>query len=111
MVGSHARGAARDDSDVDLVLLLRDPEPFLSSRAWFDAFGEGSRLIRSEHFGGVQERRFRLSDGHVVELCVGPVAWASVDPVESGTAEVVRGGFQVLHDPDGLLRALGDAVD
>lgn len=111
LVGSRARGDAREDSDVDLVLLLSEPERLLGSDSWFTAFGPGAVLVRSEQFGALQERRLRLADGHVVEVCVGTGDWAAVRPVDQGTAAVVRGGFRALHDPHGFLATLVAEVD
>jgi tRNA nucleotidyltransferase (CCA-adding enzyme) len=39
LVGSHARGAARPDSDVDLVVLADEVEAFVSDASWVSSFG------------------------------------------------------------------------
>jgi hypothetical protein len=36
LVGSHARGAARQDSDIDLVLLVRYPQGFRANTTWIE---------------------------------------------------------------------------
>jgi hypothetical protein len=49
VVGSHARGAARADSDIDLVLLATDPQAFRADTAWLHAIDwniVGARPIR-----------------------------------------------------------------
>jgi hypothetical protein len=63
-------------------------------------------LIRAEDFGRVRERRLATADGHEIEVCIGRPNWASVDPVDPGTASVVRGGLQPLYDPSRLLEDL-----
>lgn len=40
LVGSHARGMARADLDVDLVVLLDDPRSYLERSDWMRRFGE-----------------------------------------------------------------------
>ncbi|HEU5369760.1 MAG TPA: nucleotidyltransferase domain-containing protein, partial [Ktedonobacterales bacterium] len=37
LVGSYARGAARPDSDVDLVVLTTDPDSFRQQTDWVQA--------------------------------------------------------------------------
>jgi predicted nucleotidyltransferase len=39
LVGSYARGAARDDSDIDLVILTDQPPQYLDDVQWIDRFG------------------------------------------------------------------------
>ena len=39
LVGSHARGEARPDSDTDLVLLCPAPNLFLEGTSWLRHFG------------------------------------------------------------------------
>jgi uncharacterized protein len=100
LVGSYARGAARPDSDVDIVVLMADPDPACVDEM---AFGE---LIRTETFGPISERRFRTPGGLEVEFGVGPLSWAATDPVDPGTHRVVSDGARILHDPAGLLADL-----
>ena len=39
LVGSYARGAARDDSDIDLVILTEQPQTYLDDISWIERFG------------------------------------------------------------------------
>jgi len=97
LVGSHARGAARTDSDVDLVVLADEA---------VDVDALGGELIRTRRWGVLTEYRYALADGLELDVGVAPMSWASVDPLDPGTARVVRDGLRILHDPDGLLGAL-----
>jgi hypothetical protein len=110
LVGSQARMAASPESDVDLVVLLEDPGQLLFWDDWFATFGPGVALVRKSRFGALEERRLLRADGLVVEVCVGLPAWASVDPLDPGTAAVVAAGLRVLWDPQGLLSRLLYAV-
>lgn len=105
IVGSWARGAARLDSDVDIMLLSEHPEHFTGSDAWLEAIGDGT-LVRRAGFGVITERRIRLPSGLELEFGIGPLSWARTDPVDPGTRQVVRAGMRALHDPDGLLARL-----
>ena len=39
LVGSFARGEARDDSDIDLVILTDQPQTYLEDLKWIERFG------------------------------------------------------------------------
>jgi len=111
LVGSRARGKARSDSDVDFVVLTEAHEALGGDTSWYSTFGS-VELVRSEQWGQLAERRLRRPSGLEVEIGIAPVTWAKVDPIDSGTREVVsHGGCEILYDPDGLLAALMRAVD
>lgn len=103
LAGSHARGTATAASDIDLVLVVDDPRALLDDRGWLERFGEVERLA-DEDWGALQARRVHYRTGPEVEFGVVGRQWAAV-PLDPGTARVLRDGFRVLHDPDGLLAA------
>jgi predicted nucleotidyltransferase len=106
LVGSSARGQARPDSDVDVVILSPAYRTLADDHDWFPGLRPGARLVRQGVWGPVLERRWRLPSGLVVELGLAAPGWASL-PLDDGTARVLRDGCRVLHDPVGLL---SDAV-
>lgn len=108
LVGSWARGAARPDSDVDLVLLTDRVATYVEDDHWITEIGAVA-LIRTESWGAITERRVALPSGLEVEVGVGRPAWAATAPIDAGTRRVVHGGLRILHDPDGLLAALQSA--
>ena len=109
LVGSCARGTAGPESDIDLVILAEDAEQLGRRNDWFTRFG--SVVLRSQRqFGDVSERRLRRNDGVEIEFGLTSLSWAGTDPVDAGTARVVREGFTVVFDPDGLLARLGAVV-
>jgi uncharacterized protein len=88
LVGSHARGAARPDSDIDLIALAKDPQIFRDP-AWLAAIDWSAAKVRpakwtDEEYGAVWSRRVGLTP----------------------EGEVVREGCRILYDPDGLLERL-----
>lgn len=108
-MGSHARGAARQDSDVDLMLVTRTPGLYVEDTAWVESFGT-VRTTGVEDWGAVTSVRAHYAEGREVEFGVTSPSWAATDPVDPGTAAVVRHGFRVLVDPTGLLQALLEAA-
>ena len=108
LVGSHARGEARPDSDIDLVLLCTEPQTLLSDTLWVQDFGE-VETRQTEDWGMVTSLRVHYQSGLEVEFGLTTPQWASL-PVDPGTGSVVLHGMQILMDPMGLLARLQEAV-
>lgn len=102
LCGSHARGEARPESDIDFCLLTPDPGSLLIERSWIYDFGadaqvpgptEDYNLVQSIRvFYGATEAEFGITDQ----------AWAHL-PIDPETAGVIRNGLRVLYDPEGRL--------
>ena len=105
LVGSHARGTARPDSDVDVVILAKEPLLYLDDTTWVEHFGRAASVER-EDYGMVQSLRAIYRDGLEVEFGLTVPAWAATAGLAAGTREVFAGGFRILHDPLGLLASL-----
>jgi uncharacterized protein len=110
IVGSHARGTARPDSDVDLVIITDSPAYYLQNDQWLSIFGRADQ-IQDEDWGALQSRRTFYDDGLEVEFGITTREWAATNPVDNGTRHVVADGAQIVLDPSGLLAKLIDAVE
>lgn len=114
LVGSWARGAARVDSDVDLMFLVTDPalfrqEKWINEISWSVTSAKVDGWKDKDH-GVIWSRHVYLDNGVEVEFGFGLRSWASAEPIDSGTFRVVNDGCQVLYDPENLLRVLIDEV-
>jgi RimJ/RimL family protein N-acetyltransferase/predicted nucleotidyltransferase len=109
VVGSRARGTARRDSDLDLVLLSRDPERYFREESWAQEIG-GAQVRGSAHRGLLFEQRLTTASGLELDLGIGSPHWASVEPLDAGTARVAREALRVVYDPERLLARLREAV-
>jgi len=101
LVGSHARGNARVDSDVDLVLQCASPARYLGDLSWISEFGV-AKDVSVEDYGVVQSVRVFYEDGPEVEYGITSSEWATL-PLDEGTLKVLRDGVKVLLDRDGSL--------
>src|SRR3954469_1894345 len=106
LVGSHARGQARPDSDLDLVLITEDGERYVLRDDWAPG-----RVVATRRLGVVTERRIALPSGLELDVAIAPPAWAETKRVDGGTRRVVSDGMRILHDPRGRLAALHAAVN
>ncbi len=102
LVGSHARGVARPDSDVDVVMLTTEPEAYIDGCDWIERF-PGATLVATRRWGPLTERRLVLGNETEVDFGVARPSWAATRPLDPGTARATRDGLIALHDPDGLL--------
>jgi predicted nucleotidyltransferase len=109
LVGSFARGTARDDSDIDLTLICESPQRYLDDEKWLYKFGE-IRHISHEDWGLLQSKRVFYENGLEVEFGLTSPAWAAINPVDAGTRRVIADGAQILRDPHGMLAQLIEAV-
>jgi hypothetical protein len=108
VAGSWARGTARRDSDVDLILLVHEPEVFRGQN-WPGEIGWFEGRVAQWHdadYGVAWSRHLQLSDAREIEFTFCRASWADTNPVDSGTAEVVSGGCRVLLDKSGLFEKL-----
>ena len=106
LVGSWARNEAREESDVDLVVLTDDPTSYTEDDDWIHELAPGATVVRTGRWSVIAERRFRLPSGLELEIGVGLPSWAATEPIDDGTRRVVKAGFRSLYDPHGLLRNL-----
>jgi predicted nucleotidyltransferase len=101
LVGSHARGTATEESDVDLLILTRKRERYFLDQTWVSLFGEIERS-QVEDWGKVESLRIHYRNGLEVECGFATPEWAR-SPIDEGTLRVVSAGMKILYDPNGLL--------
>jgi hypothetical protein len=109
LVGSWACGRARQDSDVDLVLLVSEPQIFRRDERWMAEIRWLDRRVVGWHdadYGVAWSRHVRLQPACEIEFTFCDPSWAATDPVDPGTAAVVSGGCRPLLDKAGLFEGL-----
>ena len=109
VVGSWARGMARPDSDIDLVLLVSDPQAFRSSELWLAElqWREGRVVAwRDAQYAAAWSRHVQLESNREIEFTLCGLQWAATRPVDPATAEVVSNGCRVVLDKPRLFENL-----
>jgi len=96
LVGSYARGAAQDDSDIDLVILTDQPQAYLEDSKWAERFG-GVENHQTEDYGKLISLRVWYQEGPEVEYGLTTPDWAAL-PLDAGTRQVLRGGMIILFE-------------
>jgi hypothetical protein len=104
LVGSYARGGAKEDSDVDLMILTFVVDQYLQDRSWLSLFGQ-VREFHDEDYGRVMSVRSFYKNGLEVEYSFSTPDWAK-PPLDAGTLSVVSEGMKVLYDPKGIISGM-----
>lgn len=107
LVGSHARGASKPDSDVDLVVLCESPAVLLRGD-WPSRFG-AIQSATIEDYGALKSRRVFYRSGLEVEFGIAGPSWADA-PLDAGTRKVLADGARVLYDPSQLIRVATESA-
>lgn len=103
LVGSHAKGTAKPDSDIDLMIIVRDKDFYIKNSDWINNFGEVER-VKDETWGNVKTKRLFYKNGLEVEYNFDTKEWAN--PKDPGTKKVVSDGMKILVDKEQILRAI-----
>jgi predicted nucleotidyltransferase len=101
LVGSYARDAAKDDSDIDLVLLTDQPSKYLEDSRWAERFGVVEKH-QTEDYGKLTSLRAWYRHGMEVEYGITSPDWAA-SPLDAGTRRVIHDGMIVLFERGDLL--------
>ena len=104
LVGSHARGCASPESDIDLILITSHPQVLLNTLEWIHLFGQAEKH-QIENYGRLISIRVWYAEGHEVEFGITDERWADI-PIDSGTQHVISDGMQILFERDELLSRL-----
>ena len=103
LVGSYARGTARPDSDIDLVLIAEAPERYLNDLRWAAELGDVLSTAL-EPYGRLTSVRVWFGGGFEVEFGFTTREWAGL-PLDEGTRRVIA-GMRVLFEREPLLSPL-----
>ena len=101
LVGSYARKAATESSDVDLVIITENPKKYLTNTEWTRVFGTVIAQ-KVEDYGKLTSLRIWYESGLEVEYGFTTREWAKT-PLDDGTKRVIEDGMRVLFEKEVLL--------
>jgi molybdopterin-guanine dinucleotide biosynthesis protein A len=113
VVGSRARTVTPADrwSDLDIVLVVDDPEPYAQSAAWVSEFGTPVLTFLEETPVGQRERRVLYETGEDVDIPLFPLS-ALEQLEQSGAANELLGrGYRLLVDEIGVDERLRNLAE
>lgn len=107
LVGSHARNAAKEYSDIDLMIIAKDPSMYLNDNSWIDRFGKVKENgVKDEDWGLVKTKRVFYENGIEAEFNITTEEWTKINPVDEGTKRVMTDGNKILVDKQDLFKKL-----
>ena len=101
LVGSYAREAATEASDVDLVIITEKPEVYIANTEWIRVFGKAIAQ-QVEDYGILISLRVWYESGLEIEYGFTTRDWAKT-PLDKGTKRVINDGLRVLFEKEALL--------
>jgi aminoglycoside 6-adenylyltransferase len=112
LLGSRARTETPADewSDVDLTLVVDEPDRYLGEGEWLEEFGRPLlTFVEPTAVGSAFERRVLYEDGLDVDVAVVTAEWLEHAAADPETARVVKRGARVLVDKIALAELLARA--
>jgi predicted nucleotidyltransferase len=101
LVGSYARNAATESSDIDLVLIATHPETYLHDSTWAEQFGQVQKQ-QLEDYGRLTSLRVWYTNGLEVEYGFTNETWVAL-PLDAGTQRVIADGIKILFERNSYL--------
>jgi len=108
LVGSYARRSDKENSDVDLIIITKQPELLLENQSWAHTFGK-IKSIRKENYGKVVSLHTAYMHLPEIEFGITDLSWVDL-PLDDGTKKVILDGIRVIYDPLGLLQQAVDTT-
>jgi len=113
IIGSQARSDHPADqwSDLDILMFVSNVQPFVTDGGWVEEIGPAwLSFVERTPDGQAWERRVLFAGGLDVDFALNPAAWLSSvlsNGIPPDMADVMRRGYRVLLDKDGLLGKIG----
>ena len=113
VVGSQARTDTPADrwSDLDVILIVDDPEPYAESAEWVSEFGTPALTFLEDTPAGQRERRVLYETGEDVDLPLLPLSTLDRLGQSQNANALLARGYRLLVDKIGLEERLQSLVE
>ena len=101
LVGSYARNAAHETSNIDLVIISTCPDQYIEHTDWIHKFGVAEKQ-QIEEYGLLTSLRVWYMDGREIEFGITDEQWAAI-PLDTGSQRVISDGIRILFEKDQIL--------
>ena len=100
LVGSQARTQMKADaySDIDLIMVVKDADPFIRSDAWLQAIGSVYISFTEHTIDGQMEKRVMFDDAQDVDFVIMNESAALQALKQGDAAGILSRGYRVLVD-------------
>ena len=112
VVGSQARidYAADEYSDIDIIVIVIEPEQYLFSNDWLTGIGDFHVSFIEPTLFGAKERRILFDDGTDVDFIIlGKEQSQAIQGHEAG--DIFARGYKIIKDKTGLSESIENAKD
>ncbi len=108
LVGSYARDMAKNDSDIDLIMITKNHKNYLNDLWWLNQFGQ-VQFVEQVNYGKVTSLHVHYSNSYKIEFGITTSAWTKIPP-DRGSVEVISDGIKILYDPKHLIQKIVNHV-
>ncbi|WP_312370103.1 aminoglycoside 6-adenylyltransferase [Lachnoclostridium sp.] len=107
MIGSQARKdhPADDFSDLDIIMVVDDPDYYLYSSQWIEQIGNSHISFIENTIGGGKERRILFDNALDVDFVILSRNNFEI-AIRSGEVEILKRGYRILIDKIGIEHLL-----
>jgi Predicted nucleotidyltransferases len=110
LTGSYARGEAREDSDIDLLIFAENPKTF-GQTGWIKDINWNKinlefRSSNDGFYGNNQFIQFLFTSGLEIEFIFPDREWLNDAPLKPETIYILKKGFVILYDRGQKLKQL-----
>src|ERR1700761_1375019 len=93
LIGSYARDMAKNNSDIDLVLVVKNYKNYLHDLSWLNHFGIVQNVTQMND-SKMTSLQVDYLNSYPIEFCITTSAWTKIPPDRS-SVELILNGIKI----------------